>query len=53
MCFECEQKKEHEEYLKKLKKLARDVKKDPKKGMQILVNAGIYDENGNLTAQYR
>ncbi len=53
MCQIAEEKKQHEAYLKKLNKLVKEVKREPSKGMPVLVEAGIYTEKGNLRKQYK
>ncbi|NQU64848.1 MAG: hypothetical protein HQ517_11300 [SAR324 cluster bacterium] len=44
--------KHQNEYLKKVEALTKKVRKDPKKGMEVLIRAGIYDKKGNLTKPY-
>ncbi len=38
--------------MRKVDKLVKEVKKDPQKGMSILVDAGIYDKEGELTENF-
>jgi len=45
--------KEQETYLKEVRKLKREVKKDPAKGMALLVKAGIYTKGGNPKKQFK
>jgi hypothetical protein len=53
MCPVTKEKKRHDAYLKKLNKLIKEVKKNPKKGMSVLIEAGIYTKKGDLTKQYK
>ena len=48
-----EEREEHEKYLEKIRALVKKVKEDPSYGMKLLIDAGIYDENGELTEHYK
>lgn len=42
-----------QETIKEMKEFTEELKKDPEKARKFLVDAGIYDENGNLTENYK
>lgn len=46
------ERKEHEDYLAKVRKLTEDCKKDPSIGLRIAIKAGIYNEAGELTKEF-
>ena len=41
------------EELARLEKLSEKIRRDPAYGFKLLQMAGIYDQDGNLTEQYR
>lgn len=47
-----EQRESQKVYLLKIRELTEEVKKDPSKGLKLLIKAGIYDENGELTKEF-
>ena len=40
-------------YIKRMKKFTDELSKSPEKCKRFLIEAGIYDKNGNLTKWYR
>lgn len=47
-----EQQKSQKAFILKMRELTEEVKKDPSKGLKLLVRAGIYDKNGKLTKEF-
>ncbi len=47
-----EERKEHEDYLQKIRDLTEEIKKDPSIGLRLMIKAGIWNEQGELKKEF-